>query len=98
MMMPHPALVAHCIFDDNDKKQISDDLLKGDMCATWISSTGNELGCLAGGIPGQVQGSNTIRFIKQNAIPKGKKITYANMVCDYKLLKAENDRVRLTIG
>eukprot|EP00957_Ditylum_brightwellii_P048996 3717602-Ditylum_brightwellii.AAC.1 len=68
------------------------------MRTTWLPSTSNELGRLAGGIPGQVEGSNTIGFIKRNAIPKGEKITYANMVCDYKLLKAEKYRVRLTIG
>eukprot|EP00957_Ditylum_brightwellii_P089273 6798043-Ditylum_brightwellii.AAC.1 len=68
------------------------------MRTTWISSTDNELGCLAAGIPGQVEGSNTIGFIRKNAIPKGKKITYTNMVCDYKPLKEEKYRVRLTIG
>eukprot|EP00957_Ditylum_brightwellii_P196504 14972391-Ditylum_brightwellii.AAC.1 len=60
------------------------------MCNTWISSTGNELGRLADGIPGQVEGSNTIGFIKKSAISKGKKITYANMMCDNKPLKEEN--------
>eukprot|EP00957_Ditylum_brightwellii_P084027 6387928-Ditylum_brightwellii.AAC.1 len=70
--MPHPALITHHLFDDNGKKQTIDDLLKGDMGTTWILSPDNELGCLAAGIPWQVEGSNIIRFIKRNAIPKGK--------------------------
>eukprot|EP00957_Ditylum_brightwellii_P208281 15356654-Ditylum_brightwellii.AAC.1 len=77
--MPHPALVAHLIFDVHGKKESINDLLQDNMNNTWLTYTGNELGRLADGIPGHVEGSNTIAFIKKNAIPKGKKVTYANM-------------------
>eukprot|EP00957_Ditylum_brightwellii_P008414 637114-Ditylum_brightwellii.AAC.1 len=44
------------------------------MSNTWLTSTGNKLGRLADGIPGHVEGSNTIGFIKESVIPKGKKL------------------------
>jgi hypothetical protein len=45
-----------------------------------------------------VEGSDTIDFIFKSEVPKGKKVTYANFVCDYCPLKAEQFCVRLTIG
>eukprot|EP00957_Ditylum_brightwellii_P061772 4687437-Ditylum_brightwellii.AAC.1 len=65
-MIPHPALMAHHIFNDNRRKQMIDDLLQGTMHDTWITSTGNELGHLADGISGCVKGSSTIGFIKKS--------------------------------
>eukprot|EP00957_Ditylum_brightwellii_P133282 10162831-Ditylum_brightwellii.AAC.1 len=82
--MPHPALVAHHIFDAHGKKQSISDLLQGNMRNTWLTFTDNELGCLADGIPGSVEGSNT-GFIKKSAIPKGKKVTYTNMLHGFTL-------------
>ena len=37
-------------------------------------------------------------FIPLSAVPKHKKVTYANMVCDHQSLKTEKYRVQLTIG
>ena len=34
-------------------------------------------------------GNNAIVFIKRSDILYGKKVTYANMVCDYRSLKKE---------
>ena len=39
-----------------------------------------------------------MRYIHKRGIPKGKKVTYANMVCKFRLLKTEKYRVPLTIG
>ena len=39
-----------------------------------------------------------MEFIPKHQIPISKKVTYANMVCDYRPLKAETYRVRLTVG
>ena len=41
---------------------------------------------------------DTIDFINKNEVPPNKKVTYANMVCDVRPLKAESHRVRLTVG
>ena len=39
-----------------------------------------------------------MEFINKRDIPKHKKIIYANFVCDFRPLKAEKNRVRMTIG
>ena len=57
----------------------------------------NKLGRLSNGY-NNIKGTNTIDFVKKSTIPKHKKITYANMVCDHQPLKTEKYRVRLTIG
>ena len=45
-----------------------------------------------------IKSTQTISFVTKNSIPSNKKITYANMVCDYRPLKSEKYRIRLTIG
>ena len=85
----NPSWVAQHIFDDNGQKQSLEDLLKGPMAKTWTRSTRNELGRLSNVILGCIKGTRAIGFIKKSKIPKGKKITYANFVCDYRPLKKE---------
>eukprot|EP00957_Ditylum_brightwellii_P069224 5255906-Ditylum_brightwellii.AAC.1 len=63
--MPHPSLVAFHIFDQQGKKQTIDDLINGTNQATWQKPTGNKLGHLADGIPGRLNGSGIIDFIKK---------------------------------
>ena len=89
--------VIYHIFSDDGKRQNIDQLLKGPMKIIWGNGLDNELGRLADGVPG-VLGTKTISFIFKSEIPRDKKITYANMVCDEKPLKQEKYRVRLTIG
>ena len=78
-------------------------LWSGPEKATWEISTANDFLCLAQGggksrLPSKrVEGTDTIFFVTQNAIPKGKK-TYANFVCNIKLSKTETNRVHLTVG
>ena len=93
-----PNLVVNHIFDDRGRKQSIDDLIKGPTKDTWLKSTANELGRLANGIPNRVRGTDCIVFIHKSQVPPGKKVTYANMVCDYRPLKDEPYRVRLTVG
>ena len=57
----------------------------------------NELGRLANGF-NELKGKNTIAFIHKEKVPKGKKVTYDNMVCNYRPLKTKKHRVRLTVG
>ena len=57
----------------------------------------NELGRLADGI-NEIKGNNAIVFIHKYEVPLNKKITYANMVCDYRPSKDDPYRIRLTIG
>ena len=86
------------IFDDNGKKMSIDQLLSGKDKIKWNRGLDNELGRLSDGIPNRLKGTNTLKFIRKEDIPRGRKITYANFVCDIKLHKAEQYRVRLTIG
>ena len=37
-------------------------------------------------------------FVKKESIPKHRKVTYSNFVCDYRPLKSEPFRVRMTVG
>ena len=57
----------------------------------------NKLGRLSDGIPGRVQGTKGVKFVYTRCSKK-QKVTYANMVCDYRPLKEEKYRVMLTIG
>ena len=47
----------------------------------WRRSVSNEIGRLAQGIQ-DIKGNNAMQFIKKSDVPKHKKVTYANMVCD----------------
>ena len=42
--------------------------------------------------------TDTIKFIPKTEVPVDKKVTYAMMVCDYRPLKEEKHRVRITVG
>jgi hypothetical protein len=63
----------------------------------WTRGFGNECGRLFQGIR-DIAGTDTCFFIKLTNIPKGRKITYGKIVCDYKPHKKEKERVRLTVG
>ena len=43
-------------------------------------------------------GTNTMAFIPKHKVPKGKIVTYGNLVCDIKPNKKETHRSRLTVG
>ena len=65
----------------------------------WLRGLDNELGRLSQGFqPNNIVGTNTLRFVKKSTIPLGRKITYANFVCDLRPLKHEMYRVRMTVG
>jgi hypothetical protein len=58
---------------------------------------GNEIGRLSQGIR-DIKGTTTCFFVELKNIPKGRKITYGKLVCHQKPNKAEQERVRLTVG
>jgi hypothetical protein len=63
----------------------------------WKQGFGNECRRLFQGIR-DIPGTDTCFFIKLTNILKDRKITYSNIVCDYKPHKKEMERVRLTVG
>ena len=68
------------------------------MKTIWLRSTTNQLGRLTNGTPERVRGTDCIVFIPKTKVPANKKVAYANMVCDYRLLKDKPCRVCLIVG
>ena len=73
-------------------------LLQGPDAEEWSRATSLEFGRLAQGLPGKVEGTNTIFFIAHGLMPAHKKATYFRVVCTHKPLKPEPYRVRGTVG
>ena len=91
--------VLNHIFDVNGKRQSIDKLLRSDDAETkWCSALSNEWGQLSQRNDSGVEFTNIIQFISYDQVPKNRKVTYANYVCDHRPLKEEKWRVRLFIG
>ena len=91
----------HCanhIYNTSGKKETIDTMLAGPHKEIWDKSLSNEWGRLAQGNNYGVKGTDTIDFIYQHEVPSNKKVTYATYVLDYRPLKAEPNRVRITVG
>ena len=84
------------VFDGTDRKESIDFLLKSNP-HIWKLALSNEIGRLIQGIR-DVRGNDVLDFEYISTIPKNKKVTYANMVCDHRPLKTEEHRVWFTIG
>ena len=65
--------------------------------ATWQRSCGNEVGRLAQGMPGRVEGTNTIFFIEKSNIPVDCRgdVTYVSFRCNYRPQKEEKEKTRM---
>ena len=86
------------IYRADGKKETIDSLLKGQNKNIWIKSLSNEWGRLAQGNIHGVRSTDIIEFIPQSKVPKNRNVTYATFVCDYRPLKDEPYRVRITVG
>ena len=66
----------------------------------WGYSYGNEIVRLAQGMPGRVEGTDTINFIALEQIPKDRRkdVTYARIVCNKPPQKEEVNRTRIAVG
>eukprot|EP00804_Cyclotella_cryptica_P005330 CCRYP_020410-RA/>CCRYP_020410-RA protein AED:0.19 eAED:0.19 QI:0/-1/0/1/-1/1/1/0/760 len=66
----------------------------------WKKAYGKELGRLAQGIPGIVQGTNTIVFIAKDDVPPDRRrdVTYGRICANFRPEKDDPHRVRLTVG
>ena len=67
---------------------------------TWSGAFGKEVGRLAQGLPGVVEGTDTIEFITREDVPRNriKDCTYVTIVCNERPEKADPNRLRITIG
>ena len=64
-----------------------------------ITSVSNELGCLDSVVGDRMaSGKDNIFLTHNNEFPEGRKVKYANAVCDYRPLKDYTSLVRLTVG
>ena len=88
---------ANHIFNIDGHKESIDSRLQGSNSSIWSQSLTNELGRLAQGT-NKIKGNDCLDSIRRDEFPLNKKVTYANMVCDFRPLKQEKYRVRLTVG
>ena len=86
------------LYNKLGKKETNDSLLAGPHSATWRTALANELGQLTNGVHGRVRATNTIRFILWSDIPSDRKITYANLIYDYRPHKSDPYSIRLRVG
>ena len=87
------------IYDKEGKKLKIVDLMNNpDTTDVWTRAMSNELGRLAQSNVYGVKHTDTIEFIKRSEVPAGRDVTYANFILDYRPLKSEPNRVRLTVG
>jgi hypothetical protein len=93
-------MVANHVIDDQTGKILTyrDLIARDDLRVIWSRSFANELGRLAQGVGGRVQGTNTIFFIHYHQVPKDRRPTYGQIVTDIKPHKTEMYRSRLTCG
>lgn len=94
---------ANPIYHSDRRKVKLDEVLSGKYSelATleiWNQSLSNEYGCLAQGNDVGVKYTDACDFIHFHEVPKGKQVTYANWVIDYRPLKSEPFRIRLVVG
>ena len=66
----------------------------------WKPAYGKEVGCMAQGVPGIVDGTNTFIFICKNEVPadRWKEVTYGRICANYCPEKSDPYRIRLTVG
>ena len=64
----------------------------------WQKAASNEYGRLMDGNNTNMLGTNTMKPVTLQEIPKNCKITYGTMVCDHRPLKSEPNRCRLVVG
>ena len=76
----HPLLASHIYTKEGRKLNIDKLLIKEPK--VWKPSVSNELGRLANGVR-DIVGNYAIVFVKKSTIPSNKKVTCANMVCDF---------------
>ena len=100
----HHHIALHIHNSITGKKETLATLRAGPSKNIWDKSLANEIGRLAQGVgkrrkvDEKIIGTNTILFITKDQVPSGRKVTYANFVCDYRPLKTEQYRVRCTTG
>ena len=50
------------------------------------------------GLKRDIKGTDTLKLIQKKEVPKGKIVTYARFVCDYREKKEEKNITRIMVG
>ena len=68
--------------------------------AVWGKAFGKEVGRLAQGMPGVVEGTDTMEFIHKHEVPadRYRDCTYSRIVANFRPEKDDPNRVRITVG
>ena len=66
------------VYDNNGRRETINSILFGVDRKNWEHSMSNKLGRLAQGNKHGVKATDTMKFIKQEDVPKNNKVTYAN--------------------
>ena len=91
--------LCNAIFDTDSGKMLEFCHLIKKYPEIWSTSMANEFGRLISGVGTRIKtGSDTMQFVPYSQIPPDKIVTYACIVCDYRPLKSEPNRTRLTVG
>ena len=90
---------AYSVWDTKQQRMLEfNDLIKDPKTKQiWTTSLANELGRLSQGIR-NIKGSNCIKFIYKEQVPKGRNVTYSRLVVDYRPGKSDPNRTRVTVG
>ena len=96
--MFNPQHTTNHIYKEDGKKETIDSLITGKSKDMWLRSLSNDWGRLAQGNIHGVKGTDTIKFISKNNIPSNKNVTYASFIYNFRLLKEEQYRARITVG
>jgi hypothetical protein len=100
----NPTIAGKMYHPVTGKVENIDSLLRGPDALKWYASLTNEWGRCTQGIKKsrsaatQIVGNNTIFFIRPQSVPPGRKVTYATFVCTMRPGKAEEWRIRMTVG
>ena len=89
---------ANHIYRDNGTKETIDSVINGPSRHVWEKSLSNEWGRLAEGNTSGVRHTDTIHCVHKHEVPRDRDVTYATFVLDYRPLKTEEYRVRITFG
>ena len=93
---------ANVIIDDDKIKELNYCQLSKHLKhqKIWKKSFANEIGILAQGAGGKLEGTDTMFFIAQDQVPGDglKYVSYGSIVVDYRPHKEQTHRTRLTMG
>ena len=57
----------------------------------WQRLSANEFGRIAQGVGGQIEGTETIKFLHNHEMPKNRQPTYVRFVCEIRPQKTKNN-------